>query len=104
MSSNMVGIVPLPDRCAVPSPFSMRYPTADTVNRRIAENKRLTQKARLAALAAIRVLSMSMLVRLLRNPDTPSRLKTLAAQLYEKEILRREVDRVLSAEVNDDQT
>ncbi|HXC44753.1 MAG TPA: hypothetical protein VNY51_14685 [Candidatus Dormibacteraeota bacterium] len=81
----------------------MRYPTADTVNRRVAENKRLTQKARLAALAAIRTLSMSMLVRLLRNPETPSRLKTLDARLFEKEIVRREVDRVLKSQVNNDQ-
>jgi hypothetical protein len=81
----------------------MRYPTADTVNRRIAGNKRLSQKARLAALAAIRTLSMSMLVRLLRNPETPSRLKTLAARLFEKEIVRREVDRVLKSQVNNDQ-
>lgn len=74
----------------------MRYPTPDTVNRRIAENKRLTQKARLAALATIRVPSMGMLVRLLRDPETPSRIRTTASRMYEAEILKREVSRVLN--------
>lgn len=66
-----------------------------TVYRNIIENKRLTQKARLAALAAMRNPSFSMLVRLLRDPDTPSRLRILAARRYEGRVLKREVDHAL---------
>jgi hypothetical protein len=76
---------------SVAEPQLMRYPKADTVNKRIAENERLTQKARLLALAAITRPSLWQLVRLLSNPRTPSRLLTLAAKRYETEILRREL-------------
>jgi hypothetical protein len=69
----------------------MRYPKTDTVYKRLAENERLTQRARLKALAAIKRPSLWSLIRLLNNPLTPPRLLTLAAQRYETEILKREL-------------
>lgn len=69
----------------------MRYPEADTIHRQIVENERLTQKTRLLALAAITRPSLCQLIRLLTNPDTPSRLMALAAKRYEIELLKREL-------------
>jgi hypothetical protein len=69
----------------------MRYPKADTVNKRIVENERLSQKARLRALAALTRPSLWLLTRLLNNPTTPSRIVTLAAKRYEVEILKRDL-------------
>lgn len=74
----------------------MNFPTTRTVYRNIIENKRLTQRARLAALTAMRDPSFSMLVRLIRDKETPSRLKILAARRYEDLVLNRDVDRVLN--------
>jgi hypothetical protein len=69
----------------------VRFPTTDTVLKRITENQRLPQKARLQALAAIQRPSRSMLFRLLSDPGTPGRLLTLAAKRYEIEILKKEL-------------
>jgi hypothetical protein len=69
----------------------MRYPDPDWVNRQIVENQKITQKARLQALAVIARPSLCQLLRLLSNPDTPARLMTLAAKRYETEILKREL-------------
>jgi hypothetical protein len=69
----------------------VRYPQPDTVNKRIAENARLSQKARMKALAAIQRPTRTLLFRLLTNPDTPSCLMTLAAERYSTEILKREL-------------
>jgi hypothetical protein len=69
----------------------MRYPDPDWVNRQIAENQKVTQKARLQALAAIVKPSLSQLLRLLNNPDTPARLMELAAKRYQTEMLKREL-------------
>jgi hypothetical protein len=69
----------------------VRYPQPDTVNRRIAENKQLSQKTRMKALAAIQRPTRTLLFRLLSNPDTPSRLVTLAAERYSAELLKREL-------------
>jgi hypothetical protein len=66
----------------------MRYPPPDWVNRQIVENKKMTQKARLQALAAIAKPSLCQLLRLLTNPNTPSRLMALAAKRYEIEMLK----------------
>jgi hypothetical protein len=69
----------------------MRYPPPDWVNRQIVENKKMTQKVRLQALAAIAKPSLCQLLRLLTNSDTPSRLMALAAKRYEIEILKRKL-------------
>jgi hypothetical protein len=64
----------------------MRYPKPDTVNRRLVENARLSQKVRLAALGSISRPPLALLLRLLRNPTTPARLIALAAEKYQKAI------------------
>jgi hypothetical protein len=69
----------------------LRFPQPNTVYRRIIENERLTQKARLVALAAIQRPTRTLLFRLLSNPDTPARLLALAAERYETEILKMEL-------------
>lgn len=69
----------------------MRFPNPDWVNRQLVENQKATQKARLSALAAINRPSLSQLLRLLKNPKTPSRLMALAAKRYDTEMLRREL-------------
>lgn len=74
-----------------PDSLFMRYPKADTVNKRIVENQRLSQKARLRALAALARPSLWLLMRLLDNPATPSRIVTLAAKRYQVEILKRDL-------------
>lgn len=84
-SISLVVITLLSQPCAI----SVRYPSSDTVYRRVVENAKLTQKVRLAALSAMSRPSLWFLMRLLKNPETPSRLHALAAKRYEKEILRR---------------
>jgi hypothetical protein len=69
----------------------MRYPDPDWVNRKIVENQKVTQRARLQALTAIARPSLYQLLRLLTNPDTPARLMALAAKRYQTEILKREL-------------
>jgi hypothetical protein len=78
---------------SVPWPHanSMRYPDPDWVNRQIAENQKVTQRARLQALAAIVRPSLSQFLRLLNNPDTLARLMELAAKRYQTEMLEREL-------------
>jgi hypothetical protein len=56
----------------------MRYPKPETLNARLVLNERITQKVRLAALAAISRPSLRLLYRLLNDPTTPSRLLALA--------------------------
>jgi len=68
-----------------------RYPKADTVNGRLAENARLAQHVRLAALESISRPPVALLLRLLRNPTTPARLIALAAKKYQTETVRREL-------------
>jgi hypothetical protein len=67
----------------------MRYPKPDTVNRRLVENTLLSQRVRLAALNSISRPSLALLLRILKNPTTPARLIGIAAEKYQKEILRR---------------
>ena len=69
----------------------MRYPSTNTVNRRLVENPRLAQRTRMAAPEAIARPSLRMLVRLLRNSGTPRRLVALAAKRYLIEIARKEL-------------
>jgi hypothetical protein len=69
----------------------MRYPKPETVNGRLALNSKLTQKVRLAALAAISRPSLRLLYRLLSDPKTPSRLLALASQKYTQEMVRKEL-------------
>jgi hypothetical protein len=69
----------------------VRFPKADTVNLRLVENKTLTQRTRLAALQAIGRVPLSVLLRILRDPSSPSRLLGLAAKRYAIENLRREL-------------
>jgi len=69
----------------------MRFPTTDTVNKRIAENQRASQKTRLRALAAIQRPTRTLLFRLISNPLTPSKLLSKAAELYEIAILKVEL-------------
>jgi hypothetical protein len=69
----------------------VRYPKVDTVNSRIAESPQATQKVRLAALEGIGRPALALLVRLLSNPSTPSRLLALAAERYQIEMLRKEM-------------
>jgi hypothetical protein len=68
-----------------------RFPSPDTVYDRIIKNERLTQKTRLAALTAITRPSRTLLIALISDPKTPSRLLKLAAERYETEIQRREL-------------
>jgi len=69
----------------------MRYPKPETLNARLVLNERITQKVRLAALAAISRPSLRLLYQLLNDPTTPSRLLALAAVKYGQEMLRREL-------------
>lgn len=69
----------------------MRFPSPITVSKRIVLNEELTQKVRLAALAAIPHPPLVLLLKLLSNPKTPVRLVGLAAERYPIEILRREM-------------
>jgi hypothetical protein len=67
----------------------MRYPRPETVSRRLAENARLSQRVRLAALDSISRPPVALLLRLLKNPATPARLVELAAEKYHGAISRR---------------
>jgi hypothetical protein len=69
----------------------MRYPSTNTVYRRVIENPRLAQRTRMAALEAIARPSLRLLMRLLKNPATPPRLLALAAKKYEVEMTRKEL-------------
>jgi hypothetical protein len=69
----------------------MRHPRTDTVNRRLVENVRLSQRVRLAALDSISHPPLALLLRLLKNPATPTRLIGLAAAKYQGAILRRNI-------------
>ena len=69
----------------------MLHPSADTMYRRVVENKRVSQRERVAALEAMGRPSLRMLVRLLRNPATPPRLLALAAKKYKLGMLRKEL-------------
>jgi hypothetical protein len=69
----------------------MRFPSTDTIKSRLVENKRAAQKVRLVALESMQRPSLSLLARLLADPETPSRLLGLAAERYETEIMRREL-------------
>jgi hypothetical protein len=57
----------------------------------IAENQKVTQRARLQALAAIVKPSLSLLLRLLNNTDTPARLMELAAKRRQTEMIKRQL-------------
>jgi hypothetical protein len=59
------------------------------VNGRLVENARLSQRDRLVALESIPRPALALLLRLLRNPATPTRLIGLAAEKYQGAILRR---------------
>lgn len=69
----------------------MRFPSADTIKARLAQNPKAAQKVRLAALESMQRPSLSLLARLLADPQTPSRLLGLGAQRYETELARREL-------------
>jgi hypothetical protein len=71
----------------------MRFPSADTIKARLVQNPKAAQKVRLAALETMQRPSLSLLTRLLADPQTPSRLLGLAAQRYETELARRELRR-----------
>lgn len=67
----------------------MRYPKPESVNRRLVEDTRLSQKVRLAALESISRPPLALLLRLFKNSTTPSRLLALAAEKYRLVIWRR---------------
>lgn len=67
----------------------MRYPKPETVNKRLVENPKLTQRVRVSALEAVTEPSLALLLRLLKDPRTPARLMELAAQKYQAAILSR---------------
>jgi hypothetical protein len=68
----------------------MAFPSADRIFRRLAEDKRQSERNRLVALSRIARPSLSMLRRLL-HPSTPARLRFKAAELFEVAMTRHEL-------------
>jgi hypothetical protein len=66
----------------------MAFPNPDRIYRRLAEDKRLSESRRIAALNKVARPSLSMLRRLL-HPSTPARLRFRATELYELAMARR---------------
>jgi hypothetical protein len=66
------------------------FPSADRLWRRLAEDKRLPVKDRIAALNKIARPSLSMLRRLVHQ-DTPAKLRLRSVQLYAVAITRRDL-------------
>jgi hypothetical protein len=69
----------------------MNYPKPDTLNGRLAENRKAPLRVRLKALQSIERPSMALLYRLTHAPDTPAKLYAVAASLYEVAHLRKEL-------------
>lgn len=67
----------------------MTLPSSDFVYQQIVESKG-TLKYRLEALRNIEFPTLIMLLRLMRNPSTPFRLKALAAKRYQQAMELRE--------------
>ena len=68
----------------------MAFPNPDRVYRRLAEDKRLSESRRIAALNKVERPSLSLLRRLL-HPSTPARLRFRSTELYELAMARREL-------------
>ena len=71
--------------------LAMRYPRNETILARLVEHPRSSQKVKLAALQQLQRPSLAMLLRLLSNPATPSRLLAMASEKYSIVIVRREL-------------
>jgi len=67
----------------------MYFPNPQTIFKRLLANKRASQKARLTALERLPAVPVSLLLRLLADPDTPQRLLKELAARYEVEMTVR---------------
>jgi hypothetical protein len=65
--------------------------SSDRMYRRLADDKRLCAKDRIAALLKVQRPSLSLLRRLL-HPDSPPKLRVAASRLYEIAIARRNLN------------
>jgi hypothetical protein len=69
----------------------MEFPSYQYVLKRLIENERASQKVRLKALAEITRPPLSLLLRVLNDPRSCSRLLALAAKRYKEECVRRDL-------------
>jgi hypothetical protein len=69
----------------------MRYPKPQSITRRVILNSKVSQRERIAALKGLANPSRRMLLHLLADPQTPSRLLALAAKCYQLETARKEL-------------
>lgn len=69
----------------------MNFPKPDKVYADLAENPKAPIKVRVRALESMQRPSLSLLYRLIHNPNTPAKLYAVAANKYETAILRKEL-------------